>query len=411
MFYFTIKLLQNKGKGEKKMFAVITSPVFWKEIKDVITEELNSNVLFSEISTDIEIGPVMDRITNIPIKYLILDISSVSEKSNLIKSLRFYRMKKGETRIIIIAPHAKPGNQLLSQIVTLGIYDILTPELQEDCPSDIGKSILEKVEVPSTYAQAVRYDIGADMGLLEENEKEFVPKVKTKTIVEKEIVEKTVFQDKLIGTGVIALSGTNTRVGTTHYAINIAKFLSKSNMKVAVIELYPSEHFTFIRRSYKELVEDANKFILDNIHFYPYKSNFDLTNILQEEYNYIVLDMGIYADCNINEFKRSQVKIIVSCSKDWELIGLQEILDTKDVYLSKYKYLFNFCDDLTMQYIKENMDELNIYQGTYNPNPFEVNKGTIELYKNLLKEVLPNQNIQRSGFGIANIFRSKKRGE
>ena len=57
------------------------------------------------------------------------------------------------------------------------------------------------------------------------------------------------------------------------------------------------------------------------------------------------------------------------------------------------------------------MDELNIYQGTYNPNPFEVNKGTIELYKNLLKEVLPNQNIQRSGFGIANIFRSKKRGE
>jgi hypothetical protein len=395
------------------MFAVITSPIFWKEIKDVITEELNSDVLFNEISTDIEIGPIMDRIANIPVKYLILDVSSISEKSNLIRSLRFYRVKRGDTRIIIISPNAKPGNQLLSQIVTLGIYDILTPDVQDDSSSNIGKAILEKIETPSTYSQAVRFDIGANMIQEEDtDEKEqFAPRMRTKTVVEKEIVEKTIFQDKLLGTGMIALAGTNSRVGTTHYAINISKFLSKLNMKVAVIELYPSEHFELIRKSYKELTEDANKFVLDNIHFYPYKLNPDLTNIMQEEYNYIILDMGVYANCNLTEFKRSQVKIIVSCAKDWELVGLQEILDSKDMYISKYKYLFNFCDDLTMQFIKENMDELNVYQGSYNPNPFEVNKGTAELYKSLLKEILPTQNIQGTGFRIPNIFKSKKKEE
>lgn len=239
--------------------------------------------------------------------------------------------------------------------------------------------------------------------------------------IEKEVVQRTVTitKEKIIGTVVIAVAGTISRMGTTHATISIAKFLRDNNFKVATLEYHKVDHFNFIKNNYENIQEGNNLFIFNDIYFYPYNEKLNILDVIQEDYNYVILDMGILHECDMAEFKRANSRIVVSGAKDWELNELEIILRANDnLTNSRNNYYFNFIDKDGFEEIKANMrneeiGQLKCYQAPYNPNPYVIDKDCISLFQELLKDVLPlvKQDTDSKSKNILDLFKklSKKR--
>lgn len=372
------------------MYAVICSPIYWKDIEQAV-DSMGEEILVKAIDTDIDISSELNKISRVAIKHLIIDITSISDEKRFVQTLMQYRIRNEKIQIIIIAPNCLPGNELIHKLVTqVHVYDVIAPKSSEDNEAVLLPSIIEIINRPSTYKESVRWIIDNDT-FSSENEES-----KTKEVTE---VERTVIKDKIVGTVVISVAGTMKRVGVTHTALSITKFLKDENFKVAVLELHNANNFKAIHNAYEDIVERDNCFSLDGIDYYPYREKLNVLDVLQEDYNYIILDMGVYNQCNIEEFKRSHVRIITSGVKDWELTDLELILRTNDT-IYKNNYYFTFSDDYTFDLVKENMDQLKCFKAPFNPNPFTASSDCKELFKKMLVEFLPEIQDEQSKNGL-----------
>lgn len=227
-----------------------------------------------------------------------------------------------------------------------------------------------------------------------------MPSIQIPTIPKKEVIEKriTVVQEKIIGTIVIAIAGTQSRIGVTHTAIALAKYLSSQGYEVALAEAKENEIFTEIEAAYKDIKRIEKGYVLDGMTFYK---KLDMSEILQRNHNYIILDLGTYGEDEFRteEFNRATKKVLVSGSKDWEFKYLEKILgEVSTLYLESYSYLFNFCDQDTLEFIKQNMPGMNVLKTGYNPNPFEVTSEARESFQELLQEIVPQNASKKRKF-------------
>jgi hypothetical protein len=86
---------------------------------------------------------------------LVIDLDAV-DNAALIDTLHAYRVQRPETRIIIYAPGRCPGDLLLAQLVSLGIYDLVTPV--ETPTEDLAGIIVHALDAQAgTYATASRF--------------------------------------------------------------------------------------------------------------------------------------------------------------------------------------------------------------------------------------------------------------
>ena len=235
---------------------------------------------------------------------------------------------------------------------------------------------------------------------LEKNQKNIVhhiSKKKNKNIIKAKyenynIEEKekiiTVVKNNIIGTIVIAVAGAMERIGTTHTTLSIANYLKEKGFKVGVVELNASKSFEHIKNSYSNIIENEDSFIINKIKFFSYSKDLNISYINYNEFNYLILDMGIYDDCILDEFKRANLKILVSGSKEWEVECLENILrESEDIFY--IKYLFNFTDNNLFKEICSNMIDLECYKTPMNPNPFCLTEDANEIYTKILKNILP----------------------
>lgn len=370
------------------MYAVICDPNYWKEIEDTIKQR-EEDIIFKQIDSEVDIISELDQISRIAVKHLIIDIS-VLEENKIIQAIRRYRIKNDKTQIIIIAPNCLPGNEIIHAIVSMGIYNIIAPQGEDK----LGPLLEDVLNIPRSYKKAVRWVLDEP---IENNKK--VPGESKRNNESKSMAQTTtITKEKIVGTVVIACAGTMSRIGTTHAAITIAEFLKNNNFSVALKELYNSTSFTDIEGAYEDSKDEGDYYSLDGLDFYPYTENLSVLDVLERDYNYIVLDMGIYKNCNIEEFKRANSRLIVSGTKDWEIKNLQTILETGDT-IHKNKYLFNYSDEEMFDFIRGSMDRLICHKLPYNPNPFNCTKDCFEEYKKILKDVLPSTLKSKSSSG------------
>lgn len=173
------------------MYAVICSPQYFKDIESVVSE-LEDQIAYKTLGKDVDIKKELNQAERLPLKYLIVDISAV-DKDKAIEEIRGFRIKRTKTTIIIISPGGKPGDMVLSEMVSMGVYDIITPDEDEDFKPEL----TEIIRNPLSYAKAVRWhgklnvtdSQVASTGKVEVKEK-IVEKVK----IEKEYVVESVFK-------------------------------------------------------------------------------------------------------------------------------------------------------------------------------------------------------------------------
>jgi hypothetical protein len=356
------------------LIAVISGPEYWKEIYEAV-QKFEKEIVYKRIDVDIDIDTEVDRIAIYPVEYLILDMNCIENIKRIPPAIRKFKSQNGDARVIIIASDKFAGNEAVSSLISMGVYDIIGQ--REYGAKAILPSLLEHLKTPATYAKAVKWDTEFRVRVKGDEPLDYIQGAGKNTV-----------KDKIIGSMVIAVAGAMHRSGVTHTAISMAKFLYDNNFGVAVYEFHNSDTFQIMQNSYEEIEVKGDMFSLAGIDFYPYDPYRSLADLLHGDYAYIILDMGAYFECNISEFRRAHEKIIVCGAKDWEMPSVEEVLREEEWSL-KYKYLFTFSDEDSFKFIKDNMAKLPSYQAVYNPNPFNLSAECSFVFEDMLKEILP----------------------
>lgn len=365
------------------MVVVISGPEFWGSIDEAL-RKLNQEVGYKKIDRDIDIMGEVERLNSMTFNFLILDISCLEDCRRVPQAVRKLMLNNEKLRVIIIATQKFSGSEVISNLISMGIYDIIGQRDNEE--KNITPALIEHFENPSTYAKAIKWDEG--FARKKELEKEFI---ETGRRSGGNVQAKTIEKDKIVGTVVIAVVGTMSRIGTTHTAISIAKYLMDNRHGVALVELHDSPAFERIKNSYENVVEKKGMFSLGGMDFYPFDPSRSVSDLLLEDYSYVILDMGVYEKCNIAEFRRAHERIVVSGVKDWELNELEELIESEDKNF-KNRYYFTFASDEMFELVKSSMNSLPCFQAPYNPQPFDDSEECAKVFSSMLRNVLPQIN-------------------
>ncbi|SFE61134.1 hypothetical protein SAMN04324257_02262 [Thermoanaerobacter thermohydrosulfuricus] len=108
--------------------------------------------------------------SRVPSDVLVVDLKALDEKE-AVSALQSFRIARPNTRVAVIVHDRKPGDVLVSSIVSLGIYDITAGDKDTDWGEAVKKVLLSP---PAVYTQAARWHTGVlDISLqAEEKRKE-----------------------------------------------------------------------------------------------------------------------------------------------------------------------------------------------------------------------------------------------
>lgn len=173
-------LIQVNTRGEV-MYAVICNKQFWVDIQKVV-ESRDDQIVLNAIGDDIDIFAEFEKIKRLPITHLIIDVTTFEDENSFLTAINRYRIIHANTQLIIIAPGFVSGNKLLHSLVTMSIYNIITP--LDELPESLMTSLNEVLDQPYTYENAAKWIINEEDSLEEKTEKKKwvlgLPKVEIK---------------------------------------------------------------------------------------------------------------------------------------------------------------------------------------------------------------------------------------
>lgn len=172
----------------------------------------------------------------------------------------------------------------------------------------------------------------------------------------------------------IGIAGAGKGVGTTHLCITLAGRLKAAGNKVAVLEDNRSGDFAEIAENMNIQIR-GDGFVYKGIDYYVYHNPRNLMAIKYENYDYLIVDYGNYADCDKDFFAMNTTNIIVASSRYWNFSNLiinVFNIEKNDVF-EKYNYIFPFAknNDNLQKEISDAMDSIShLYFTSYNEDPF-----------------------------------------
>lgn len=112
-------------------------------------------------------------------------------------------------------------------------------------------------------------------------------------------------------------------IGTTHISLTLANFIcSKLGIKTAYVEFNGTNQINSLRKT------QGNRFFsYKGIDFFPNTSVTSLSEILQENYRYLILDMGVLNTYTAKEFFRCDKQFLVCSPGKWRLPQAKEKIE------------------------------------------------------------------------------------
>ncbi len=314
------------------------------------------------------------------IEILIVDLTALADTDvEIIEAIENIRNVGYDTRFIILSPRRWEGDSLLKECFNRGIYDMIAT----DDYSEIYDELMECLAEGRKYKDAVRFRDAI-------------------------AVKPEGQQNKVVNRVVIAVAGVGGRRGATHTSIVLANFLRKKKFMVAVAELSATKAFRAIAEEQKAKIFDESYFKLQGIDYYPECDEEKLRAITGKAYNFIVLDMGNYFVTDKVSFNKSDVRVIVSGSKPWEIYELNNLFaEQVEIVMKDYHFCFTFAHNPQLQ--RDIIDSMkpfeNIYFPEYSENPLE--SDMFAEANEILKEYLDNVIVEKKK-GISKLFERKK---
>ncbi|MDF2905342.1 MAG: hypothetical protein K0R34_663 [Herbinix sp.] len=343
-------------------------------LKAVLGRELSLSKYISEHNDQFEFVDIF-----------IIDLTCISDtEEEICLALNDFRQSFNSIRIIVMSP-GREKDKLLSDIVSLGIYDIVISE--ED---QLLKDLCYCIKDGMTYKDCVQYKINTPPTELDNINNASMARVKERIIVKSEIKQS-------VNKALIGFIGTGERIGVTHNAIVSAFILKESGFKIAVVENKRNKHLALeqIKEHFEVEPKEPgdNFYTINQIDFYPSYSLEDLYKVFSKNYNFIIIDFGTFDLEYLAEFNRCVMPIVVCGSKPWELKQLNKIFaSASEDMLKEFYYLFNYTNSENMDLIKKNMGELKkVFCADMTPDPFYPSEAPS--LNMVFKDYLPSEKI------------------
>lgn len=271
------------------MFSIIATPERYEQIREVVEDR--GSVLYEHVVDGEDTLKVFDEAGRVNSSTLILDIDA-GPSIDLVKGVKKFKVARPHTRIILLAPGRKPGDQLISQLLAKGVYDIMAPDIPEEGELPIIPILSEVLyNEAATYGDAVRWDVDV-------------------RLEERDVQKQKDFMEKFIGTGFICVVGSRRGVGCTTMAVAIANYLAaKGKMRVALVELSRYPVLQWVGR----LNKNVDLFTQSEEEYFQLYHE-DVKNILEDiscqEYDFVVLDMGVVFEPETGREKRKDMQLL-----------------------------------------------------------------------------------------------------
>lgn len=182
---------------------------------------------------------------------------------------------------------------------------------------------------------------------------------------------------------IIAILGSQSRIGVTHIAIGMVSFLNKYGIKTIYEEKNNNSIISYLYSENEKVTQECGIYHMKDFDAIP---DYDkMICIDKEYYDVIVLDCGSYTEMK-KEFLTADLKIIVLGTKEWEMPYARECMNgLKEI---DKQYIFNMCNK---QQAYKAAKYLGIRRGYRMPmfmDPFINSTISEKVFKDMLKETL-----------------------
>lgn len=206
---------------------------------------------------------------------------------------------------------------------------------------------------------------------------------------------------------VIGVAGGQKHIGCTHQSLLIAHMLAEMGFKVAVVEDCNQECRVFDLIADEHGKVPGDMFVINDVDYYPCFSLKQLPTLNVKNYNFVVVDFGLYGEDMIEEYGRCSLQILVTGTRVWETMQLAPIFDSVDEdQLMTYHYLFLGTPEAKKEPIKRDMRPLNnIFFGEYVPNPYDSNG--YQAIRDILRDFIVTGEVVKKKSGLLAMWRRR----
>lgn len=193
---------------------------------------------------------------------------------------------------------------------------------------------------------------------------------------------------------VIGMLGDDRGVGTTHTALLVANYFSNwVGLKTCYIEygtqnqmigMMSSDNITYPREN--GIPIHPYNFIYEDIICYPSLQEQQLSFVLSEGYQCIIVDFGIKSKSYYHEILRCDKRYLITSLKPWRInSAIQNFLCGKWSRLRIEEVIAPFGNRKEISQMHHTIEDIQVYPIPYEPNPFVISERTLKVLNQIFQ--------------------------
>lgn len=290
--------------------------------------------------------------------YLAIDLKALKDtEDEIIESIIAFK-SMFSSRVIFYIEDIKSNKRLIERLIEQGVYNIISADTVDDLKEEIQKTV-------SDIGMSKR-DIQLKLNQIDGDKNYYISEYS--------------FNSKDIK---IAVTGVSHKVGTTTSAMNLCNYLASIGASVCYIEANNNGHIQKLPSVYADMTVKDDSIIYDGVKYRSLNSQSD------EEYKFVVYDMGVIETKTINAIKnKCDVSILCATAKPYEIGAYDKAIDLLDD--SKLHTIFSFIQDNAKDKLKEQYG--NVFFSEYAPDLFDSEKNKA-IWKQILDKYITKNTI------------------
>lgn len=307
------------------------------------------------------------------IKILVCDLDSIPDKDdNVVDSLSRIQNLYSDMNIVLISEYEE-RKTLYQRLYAKGLYNLIDQDNIGKLKEAMLKG-LKKEDVAKSYQIDVP-DMTVEQGkeMVEESEETAAPpEPKEEILANRDFKKygKSIF---------IGIGGTERGVGTTHFALETAKFLSDIGFRACYLEAVEEKKISAIE-AYKNVMKTKKGYLqYKGVNIYH---SFRMSEVQNENYDFFVFDRGVLDEMSTAAFLYNPIQILVADGKIWKFETLKRKMD--EINNPKLSVILNFVTEEEKSFFSETS---GVYFAKVNADPF-VWKQNTEIFKHIFEKYI-----------------------
>lgn len=309
------------------------------------------------------------------IKILVCDLDSLpDQEDSVVESLSRIRNLYADMNIVLISEYEE-RRTLYQRLYAKGLYNLIDKSNMDRLKEAMLKG-LRKEDVSACYQIDIP-DMTAEQSkealpVWESEEVYAPPEPKEEILANREFKKygKSIF---------VGIGGTERGVGTTHFALETAKFLSDIGFRACYLEATKEKKIAAIE-AYKNVMKTKKGYLqYKGVNIYH---SFRMSEVQNENYDFFVFDRGVLDDMSTAAFLYNPMQILVADGKIWKFEILKRKMD--EINNPKLSVVLNFITEEEKSLFGEMS---GVYVAAVNADPFVWRENT-EIFKRIFEKYI-----------------------